>query len=183
VNPYWVPLAAEQLAGTGVAVCTVIGFPLGATSTAAKAGEAGLAIREGALEVDMVMNIGALKEGRQDVVLEDIRAVVEAAKAERPAAITKVIIETCYLNLGEKVLACQLAARAGAHFVKTSTGFGTEGAVVDDVALLRATVRPEMGVKASGGIKTAGQALAMVKAGANRIGASAGVDIIGTLQV
>ncbi len=178
VNPYWVPLAAEQLVGSGVSVCSVIGFPLGATSTAAKVGEALQAVQNGALEVDMVINIGALKECSTEIVLNEIRAVVEASRAQNPGAITKVIIETCYLNREQKVLACRLAARAGARFVKTSTGFGPEGAVVEDVALMRATVGPEMGVKASGGIRTAGQALAMIKAGASRIGASAGVNII-----
>lgn len=182
VNPYWVPFAAEQLAGSGVAVCTVVGFPLGATSTVAKAGEAVRAVQCGALEVDMVLNIGAVKERRADVVLDDIRAVVKAVHAQHPAAITKVIIETCYLNREQKILACRLAAQAGAHFVKTSTGFGPGGATVEDVALMRAIVGPEMGVKASGGIKTAGQALAMIKAGAGRIGASAGVDIIGAME-
>ncbi|TYO93286.1 deoxyribose-phosphate aldolase [Desulfallas thermosapovorans] len=178
INPFWVPLACEQLVGSGVAVCTVIGFPLGATSTAAKAAEAGRAVRDGAGEVDVVINIGALKERCEDIVLGDIRAVVEAARGQNPDAITKVIIETCYLNREEKILACRLAARAGAQFVKTSTGFGTGGATEEDVALLRATVGPDMGVKASGGIKTAGQVLAMLKAGASRIGASAGVDIM-----
>ncbi len=178
VNPYWVSLAAEQLAGSGVAVCSVIGFPLGATSTADKVGEAGQAVQNGALEVDMVINIGALKERCTDIVLNEIRAVVEASRAQNPDAVTKVIIETCYLNREQKILACQLAARAGARFVKTSTGFGPEGAAVEDVALMRAIVRPEMGVKASGGIKTAGQALAMIRAGASRIGAGAGVNII-----
>lgn len=178
INPFWVPLACEQLAGSGVAVCTVIGFPLGATSTTAKAAEAGRAVRDGAGEVDMVINIGALKEHCEEIVLGDIQAVVEAARGQNPDAITKVIIENCYLNREEKILACRLAARAGAQFVKTSTGFGTGGATEEDVALLRATVGPDMGVKASGGIKTAGQALAMIKAGASRIGASAGVDIM-----
>ncbi|AGL00350.1 deoxyribose-phosphate aldolase [Desulfoscipio gibsoniae] len=181
-NPYWVPLAAGQLAGSGVAVCTVIGFPLGATSTAAKAGEAAHAVQNGALEVDMVINIGVLMERHTEIVLEDIRAVVEASRSQNPASITKVIIETCYLSREQKILACQLAARAGAQFVKTSTGFGPGGAAVEDVALMRAAVGPEMGVKASGGIKTAEQALAMIKAGASRIGASAGVDIMQELK-
>ncbi|KAF1083894.1 Deoxyribose-phosphate aldolase 2 [Sporotomaculum syntrophicum] len=178
INPFWVPLAAEQLSGSNVAVCTVIGFPLGATATAAKAWEAGQAVQNGALEVDMVLNIGALLDGDTGMVVKDIRAVVEAARAHNPAAIIKVIIETCYLNREQKILACRLAARAGAGFVKTSTGFGPEGATVEDVMLMRATVGPAMGVKASGGIKTAGQALAMLEAGASRIGASAGVQIL-----
>ncbi|MCL2335850.1 MAG: deoxyribose-phosphate aldolase [Firmicutes bacterium] len=178
INPCWVPLAAGQLAGSNVAVCAVIGFPLGATSTAAKAAEASLAVRDGAREVDMVINIGALLEGRTDVVMHDMQAVGEAARAQNPDAITKVIIETCYLNRAEKILACRLAAQFGAQFVKTSTGFGTGGATIEDVALLRSTVGPNMGVKAAGGIKTVEQVLAMLKAGADRIGASAGVDII-----
>ncbi len=178
INPFWVPVAAEQLSGSAVAVCTVIGFPLGATATAAKACEAGQAVQSGALEVDMVLNIGALLDGDTDMVVKDIRAVVEASRVHNPAAITKVIIETCYLNREQKILACRLASRAGAGFVKTSTGFGPEGAAVEDVALLRATVGPVMGVKASGGIKTAGHALAMLQAGASRIGASAGVQIL-----
>jgi deoxyribose-phosphate aldolase len=182
VNPFFVSLAAGQLKGSGVLVCTVIGFPLGSTSTAVKAFEAGEAVKNGAREVDMVINIGALKERREGVVLEDIRAVVEAARAHDPAAITKVIIETCYLTREEKILACQLAGQAGAHFVKTSTGFGDGGATVEDIALMRETVGPGMGVKASGGIKNARQALAMIQAGANRIGASAGVDIIKEME-
>lgn len=178
VNPYYVPLAAEQLKGSDVLVCTVIGFPLGSNSTAVKAFEAREAVKNGAREVDMVINIGALKELNEGVVLEDIRAVVEAARSHDTAAITKVIIETCYLTREEKIKACRLAVQAGAHFVKTSTGFGDGGATVEDIALMREIVGPGMGVKASGGIKNARQALAMIRAGANRIGASAGVDII-----
>ncbi len=180
-NPCYVLLAAKILAGSDVAVCTVIGFPLGATSFAAKAYEAGEAVRAGALEVDMVINIGALKSGRFEEVRRDIRAVVEAAMSERQDALVKVIIETCYLTGEEKVAACRLARDAGAHFVKTSTGFGTGGATVEDVALMRKTVGPDMGVKASGGIKNALQALAMIEAGASRIGASAGKEIIAQL--
>ena len=182
INPCYVPLAAEQLKGSRVLVCTVIGFPLGSTSTTAKAYEAKQAVKDGAREVDMVINIGAHKDRCEDVVLEDIKAVVEAARAQDPAAITKVIIETCYLTREEKRLACQLARRAGAHFVKTSTGFGTGGATIEDITLMREIVGTGMGVKASGGIKNAAQALAMIRAGASRIGASAGVDIIRELQ-
>lgn len=178
VNPCHVPLARDMLAGTGTGVCTVIGFPLGATSSAAKAFEAAEAIESGACEVDMVINIGALKSGSYDQVLQDIRAVVRAAEAAEQAALVKVIIETCYLTDGEKVAACRLAGEAGAHFVKTSTGFGTGGATVEDIALMRKTVGPGMGVKASGGIKNARQALSMIEAGATRIGASAGMEII-----
>ncbi len=182
VNPFFVPLAAEQLAGTGVAVCTVIGFPLGSTFSAAKSCEAAEAVRRGARELDMVINVAALKERREDVVLDDIKAVVEAARSVEHNAVIKVIIETCYLTREEKVLACRLAEQAGAHFVKTSTGFGTGGATVEDVALLRAAVGQRLGVKASGGIKNAKQALAMLEAGATRIGASAGVEIVRELS-
>lgn len=182
VNPFYVPLCAEELKGSDVLVCTVIGFPLGSTSTPAKAFETTEAVKNGAREIDMVINIGALKERREDVVRKDIAAVVEAGRAVDPAVITKVIIETCYLTREEKILACNLAKEAGAHFVKTSTGFGTGGATVEDVSLLRATVGSDMGVKASGGIKNAAQAMAMIRAGADRIGASAGVDILKEMQ-
>ena len=181
INPCYVPLAAKILAGSDVVVCAVIGFPLGATSSAAKAFEAGEAVRAGASEVDMVINVGALKAGRHEEVRRDILAVVEAAMSERQDALVKVIIETCYLTDEEKAAACMLARDAGAHFVKTSTGFGTGGATVEDVALMRKTVGPDMGVKASGGIKNALQALAMIEAGASRIGASAGKEIIAQL--
>lgn len=179
VNPFYVPLACELLpADSGVKVCAVAGFPLGATSAAVKAAEAGEAVRAGAAEVDMVLNIGTLKDGRLDLVGDDIRAVVEAVTAVNPQALVKVIIETCYLTDGEKVTACRLAREAGASFVKTSTGFGDGGATVEDVALMRGVVGLEMGVKASGGIKTAGQVVSMVEAGANRIGTSSGVVIL-----
>lgn len=182
VNPYHVPLAKQLLEGSDVLVCTVIGFPLGATSTAAKAFEAEEAVRAGAREVDMVINIGLLKAGRQDEVLKDIRSVVEAATAVDKDAVVKVIIETCYLTDDEKIIACKLSKEAGAHFVKTSTGFGTGGATVEDIALMRKTVGPQMGVKASGGIKNARQAMDMVEAGATRIGASAGMSIVSELE-
>ncbi|WP_066637935.1 deoxyribose-phosphate aldolase [Desulfolucanica intricata] len=178
VNPFFVPLAAEQLKASKVSVCTVIGFPLGSSTTASKAFEAEEAVKNGAKEVDMVINISALKEGNKDVVLKDISAVVEATRSVNPTAITKVIIETCYLNQEEKKLAYELAKQAGAHFVKSSTGFGTGGAKVEDITLMRKIVGQDMGVKASGGIKTAGEALKMIKAGADRIGTSAGVNII-----
>ena len=183
INPCYVPLAAKILAGSDVVVCTVIGFPLGATSSAAKAYEAGEAVRAGASEVDMVINVGALKAGCHEEVRQDIRAVVEATMSERQDTLVKVIIETCYLTDKEKVAACILSRDAGAHFVKTSTGFGTGGATVEDVALMRKTVGPDMGVKASGGIKNVLQALAMIEAGASRIGASAGKEIIAQLPV
>lgn len=178
VNSFYVPLACKLLNGSGVRVCAVAGFPLGADSTAVKAFAAADAVRSGAAEVDMVLNIGAMKEGRHHVVLEDIKAVVSAVKAVDLGTVVKVIIETCYLNEAEKITACRLARDAGAGFVKTSTGFGDGGATVADVALMRNTVGPEMGVKASGGIKTAAQALAMVAAGANRVGTSSGVAIV-----
>lgn len=175
VNPFWVKTAYEILKDTDVKVCTVIGFPLGATTPEVKAFETTNAIQNGAEEVDMVINIGALKSRDLELVENDIRAVVEAAKGK---ALVKVIIEACLLTEEEKVLACQLAVKAGADFVKTSTGFSTGGATVEDVALMRKTVGSDFGVKASGGIRTAEDLLAMEKAGANRIGASAGVKIV-----
>ncbi|WP_031513905.1 deoxyribose-phosphate aldolase [Desulfofalx alkaliphila] len=178
VNPCHVPLAVEQLQGTDIAVCTVIGFPLGCSTTAAKTFEAKDAVSNGAQELDMVINIGALKAGKQEIVLEDIKAVVAAAQVINPSVIIKVIIETCYLSKDEKITACQLARRAGAHYVKNSTGFGSGGATVEDVWLMRKTVGPHLGVKAAGGIKTASQALALIEAGATRIGASAGIAIV-----
>lgn len=174
VNPTWVPLATKELKGTDVKVCTVIGFPLGANTPAVKAFETKDAIANGADEVDMVINIGQLKAGNDKAVEEDIRAVVEAANG----TLTKVIIETCLLTDDEKVRACQAAVRAGADFVKTSTGFSTGGANVHDVALMRQTVGPEIGVKASGGARSTEDAIAFVEAGATRIGASAGVAIM-----
>lgn len=175
VNPYWVPLCAELLQGSDVKVCTVIGFPLGANRTAIKAAEATDAIAQGATEVDMVINVGALKAGQVDAVESDIRAVVEAARGK---ALVKVIIETALLTDDEKVKACELAKAAGADFVKTSTGFGPGGAQVADIALMRKTVGPDMGVKASGGVRDYETTVAMVRAGATRIGASAGISIV-----
>ncbi|GIP61598.1 MULTISPECIES: deoxyribose-phosphate aldolase [Virgibacillus] len=175
VNPYWVPYCFEQLKATSVKVCTVIGFPLGATSTFAKVEETKQAIKDGATEVDMVINIGALKSGDKQTVLADIEAVVKAAEGQ---ALTKVIIETSLLTEEEKVQACQLAKQAGADFVKTSTGFSGGGATVEDIRLMRKTVGPDMGVKASGGIRDLATTKAMIEAGATRIGASAGVSIL-----
>ncbi len=174
VNPGYVSLCRKELEGTGVKVCTVIGFPLGATTTLTKAFETRDAIANGADEVDMVINIGQLKSKNYSYVEDDIRAVVEAATGKT----VKVIIETALLTDDEKVKACQLAKSAGAHFVKTSTGFAKGGATVHDVELMRRTVGPSMGVKASGGIRDFETAKAMVKAGATRIGASASVAII-----
>lgn len=182
VNPFYVPLARELLAESGVKVCAVAGFPLGATTAEVKAFEAAGAVRNGAAEVDMVLNIGALKEGSPGVVRDDIRAVVKAVSETNPKALVKVIIETCFLTGEEKTTACRLAREAGARYVKTSTGFGGGGATVEDVALMRAAVGPDMGVKASGGIKTARQALAMIEAGADRIGTSSGVAIMESLK-
>lgn len=175
VNPCWVALATDQLKESDVEVCTVIGFPLGASTTEVKAFETKDAIDKGADEVDMVINIGALKSGQEELVEADIRAVVEAA-AKR--ALVKVIIEACLLTEDEKVRACQLAVRAGADFVKTSTGFSTGGATPEDVALMRKTVGKNIGVKAAGGIHSKAEAEAMIAAGATRIGASSGVKII-----
>ncbi|HFR3770232.1 TPA: deoxyribose-phosphate aldolase, partial [Streptococcus suis] len=174
VNPTWVAYAAKRLAGTEVKVCTVIGFPLGANTPAVKAFETKDAIANGADEIDMVINIGALKSQNYDLVLEDIQAVVEASGDK----LVKVIIETCLLTDEEKVKACQLSQEAGADFVKTSTGFSTGGATVVDVTLMRQTVGPDMGVKASGGARTYEDALAFIEAGATRIGASSGVAIM-----
>ncbi|KRM71361.1 deoxyribose-phosphate aldolase [Lacticaseibacillus brantae] len=176
VNPYWVARAAAALADTDVDVCTVIGFPLGANTTQIKVAEANLAIDEGANEVDMVINIGELKQGHDDHVRADIQAIAEIAHAKN--AILKVIIETSLLDDDEKVRACELAEAADADFVKTSTGFSTGGATVHDVALMRATVGDRLGVKASGGIHTYQEAKALIEAGASRLGASAGVAIL-----
>ncbi|WP_203288129.1 deoxyribose-phosphate aldolase [Metabacillus sp. cB07] len=175
VNPTWVETAAALLNGTEVKVCTVIGFPLGASTPETKAFETGDAIAKGATEVDMVINIGALKDKNDELVERDIRAVVDAAKGK---ALTKVIIESCLLTDEEKVRACELSVKAGADFVKTSTGFSTGGATVEDIALMRKTVGPDIGVKASGGVRDRAGALAMVEAGATRIGASAGIAIV-----
>ncbi len=176
VNAFWVPFVAAELRGSPVKVCTVVGFPLGATSTSAKVAETQAALTDGAAEIDMVINVGALRGGETDSVESDIRAVASVAHAG--GAILKVIIETALLTDAEKVLACQLAQAAGADFVKTSTGFSKSGATVADVALMRRTVGPSMGVKASGGIRTLEDLKAMVAAGATRVGASASVRIV-----
>ena len=176
VNPTWVSLCAQLLQGSPVKVCTVIGFPLGATSSETKAFETETAIKQGATEIDMVINIGALKARDLETVARDIRGVVNAAHAH--GIIVKVIIETVLLNDEEKTLACLTSKEAGADFVKTSTGFAGGGATVHDVALMRKTVGPQMGVKASGGVRTYEDAESMIKAGATRIGASAGVKIL-----
>lgn len=175
VNPFWVSYCYEQLKNTPVKVCTVIGFPLGANTTETKVFETNQAIKDGATEVDMVINIGALKAGNDESVQADIRAVVEAAKGK---ALTKVIIETALLTEDEKKRVSQLVKDAGADFIKTSTGFSTGGATVDDIRLMRSIVGPTIGVKASGGIRDLESMNLMIAAGATRIGASAGVAIM-----
>ncbi len=174
VNSCRVPLAAAELEGSSVAVCAVVGFPLGAMDPQAKAFEAKKAVEAGAREIDMVLNIGALKDGAYDLVEEDIREV----KRECGSLLLKVILETCLLSKEEIVRACEMARRAGADYVKTSTGFSKGGATVEDVALMRRTVGSSMGVKASGGVRSRKDALAMIEAGASRIGASSGVAIL-----
>jgi deoxyribose-phosphate aldolase len=179
VNPGYVAQCAEALKGSSVEVCTVIGFPLGATTSASKAFEAKDAIANGATEVDMVVNVGKIKSGNWDFVKDDIAAVVKAADKK---AVVKVIIETCLLTDEEKVKVCQIAKEVGADFVKTSTGFSKWGAKPEDVALMRKTVGPDMGVKASGGIHNAEEALAMINAGASRLGCSAGIAVVNGLE-
>ncbi|WP_334115515.1 deoxyribose-phosphate aldolase [Streptococcus parasuis] len=178
VNPKWVSLAAESLKDSDVKVCTVIGFPLGANTSAVKAFETKDAIANGADEIDMVINVGALKAGNDALVLDDIKAVVDASGDK----LVKVIIEACLLTDDEKVRACQLSKEAGADYVKTSTGFSTGGATVADVTLMRKTVGPDMGVKASGGARSYEDAIAFIEAGASRIGASSGVAIMNGAQ-
>ncbi len=176
VNPYWVPLVKTELSGSPVKVCTVVGFPLGATSTEAKVAETAAAVRAGAQEIDMVINVGALRSGDHDAVKMDIHEVVKVSHAA--GAIVKVILETALLDDNQKAVACTLCKLAGADFVKTSTGFSTSGATAHDVALMREIVGPLMGVKASGGIRTLSDLRAMTAAGASRIGASASVKIV-----
>lgn len=187
INPCYVALAAERLAGSSAGVCTVIGFPLGATLAEVKARETELAIWDGAAEVDMVINVGLLKSGRYDAVEHDIRAVVETARTARnprgtARVVTKVILETALLTDEEKVVACVLSQNAGADFVKTSTGFSKGGATAADIALMRRVVGARMGVKASGGIRSLHDAETMIAHGATRIGASASVAILKGLQ-
>lgn len=174
VNTCFTETVFNELKGSTVKTCVVVGFPLGAMATEAKAFEAKLAVQNGAQEVDMVINVGALKEKNDGVVLKDIKAVVDAS---RPA-IVKVILETCLLTDGEKVKACELSVLAGADFVKTSTGFSTAGATTKDIALMRKTVGENVGVKASGGVRTKADAIKMIEAGASRVGASASIAIV-----
>jgi deoxyribose-phosphate aldolase len=176
VNPYWVPLVKAELSGSPVKVCTVVGFPLGATSTEAKVAETAVALRAGAQEIDMVINVGALRSGDTEAVKADIHEVVKVSHAA--GAIVKVILETALLDDNQKAIASTLCKLAGADFVKTSTGFSTAGATAHDVALMRQIVGPEMGVKASGGIRTLSDFRTMAAAGASRIGASASVKIV-----
>ena len=178
VNPVYIPLAARLLKGSGVKVCCVVGFPLGAITPEQKAAEAASCAAMGAEELDMVIHVGAAKAGDWALVQRDIEGVVKAAVGHT----VKVIIETCLLTDEEKVKACEAAKAAGAHFVKTSTGFSTGGATTHDIALMRKTVGPEMGVKASGGIRDYETAMAMIEAGANRIGASAGIAIVAAAE-
>jgi deoxyribose-phosphate aldolase len=175
VNSGWVTYVADNVRGRSIAVCSVVGFPLGAMHTAAKAYEAERAVKDGATELDMVLNVGALKSGDIKSVEADIRAVRQVAANP---IVLKVIIETCLLSEAEKILACEIVQNAGADYVKTSTGFAGGGATVEDVALMRKIVGKEIGVKASGGIKDRSSAVAMIKAGANRLGTSAGVAIV-----
>ncbi|MBZ5578736.1 MAG: deoxyribose-phosphate aldolase [Acidobacteriia bacterium] len=176
VNPYWVPLVRTELQGSPVKVCTVVGFPLGATSTEAKVAETVAALRAGAEEIDMVINVGALRSGDHEAVKLDIQQVVKAS--HEAGALVKVILETALLDDNQKAVASTLSKLAGADFVKTSTGFGPAGATAHDVSLMRAVVGPEMGVKASGGIRTLADLQTMTAAGATRIGASASVKIV-----
>lgn len=176
VNPCWVPLVAAELRGTPVKVCTVVGFPLGANATETKMAETAAAIRVGAYEIDMVLNVGALRSGDHTTVANDIRAVAEVSHAS--GAILKIILETALLSDEQKVRVCEIAKAAGADFVKTSTGFGPGGATAADISLMRRAVGPDLGVKASGGIRTLEDLRKMLAAGATRIGASAGVQIV-----
>jgi len=181
VNPYWAPLVMEEMAGSQVKVCAVIGFPLGANATAIKVSETMETVRAGAREIDMVLNVGELRGGNHAGVSRDIRAVVEAA--HHGGAIVKVILETALLTDEQKITACGLAKDAGAEFVKTSTGFGPGGATVEDVALMRRAVGSAMGVKASGGIRTLADFQKMITAGATRVGSSNSVKIIEAIAV
>ena len=175
VNAYYTSLVKRELEGTSVKTCVVVGFPLGATTKEVKAFEAKQAIENGAQEIDMVINVGAVKSNKYDVIKEDIKAVVDASSGK---ALVKVILETCLLTDEEKVKVCEIAKEVGANFVKTSTGFSTGGATVHDIKLMRETVGKEMGVKASGAVRTAEDAKAVIEAGASRIGASSSISIV-----
>lgn len=175
VNSYWVSYVARKLQGSGIEVCSVVGFPLGAMTSRSKAFETREAVADGATEIDMVINVGALRSGDYAAVEEDIRTVRRATRAN---TVLKVILETCMLSDEEKVIACELSKKAGADFVKTSTGFSSGGATVEDVNLMRRTVGPEMGVKASGGIRTWDAAVSMIRAGANRLGIGSSIKVM-----
>ena len=183
VSPFLVPVAAQRLAGTSTAVCSVAGFPLGYANTESKAEESRHLVELGCAEVDMVLNIAALLEGEDEFVTDDIRAVVDSvARASGGAAMVKVILETGYLTEADIDRACRLAVAAGAHYVKTSTGFGPRGASVRDVEIMRAAVGLDIGVKAAGGIRDLDTACAMIEAGASRVGASSGLEILEALE-
>jgi len=182
VNPSHTPIVARELRGSAVKVCSTISFPFGLSTTYTKIHETRIALEQGAQEIDMVMNFSALKSGHVDFVLEDIKGVVNEARQAEEKVIVKVILENCYLSESEKREACHLTLRAGADYVKTSTGFGKSGATEADVRLMREVVGPKFGVKAAGGIRTLEQALQMIHAGANRIGASASVSIVEALK-
>jgi len=182
VNPTHVPIVARELKHSPVKVCSVISFPFGLSTTEVKIHEARTALIDGAQEIDMVMNFSALKSGHSELVLSDINGVVQEARRASGNVIVKVILENCYLTENEKRQACQLTVRAGADYVKTSTGFGKSGATIEDVRLMREVVGPKFGVKAAGGIRTVEQALKMIETGANRIGASASVSIVESLK-
>jgi deoxyribose-phosphate aldolase len=182
VNPSQVLIVARELRGSSVRVCSVISFPFGLSTTSAKVHEARTALEDGAEEIDMVMNFSALKSGHSELVLNDIKSVVQEARRAYGKVVVKVILENCYLTENEKRQACQLTMRAGADYVKTSTGFGKSGATIEDVRLMREVVGPAFGVKAAGGIRTVEQARQMIEAGANRIGTSAGVSIVESLK-
>ncbi|MDR0909123.1 MAG: deoxyribose-phosphate aldolase [Spirochaetaceae bacterium] len=178
INPWYVSLASQALAGSDVKVCTVIGFPLGAAETEVKAYEAAYAVCQGALEVDMVINLGMLKSGDYAGLENDVRSVVQSAKEPNPDAIVKVIIECCLLSTEEKEAVCKILLKTGAEYVKTSTGFSTGGATIEDVRLMKTIVGDKMKIKAAGGIRTYEDATAMLEAGADRIGTSNGVAIV-----
>jgi deoxyribose-phosphate aldolase len=182
VNPSHIPIVTRELKNSGVKVCSVISFPFGLSTTTSKIHETRTALQEGAEEIDMVMNFSALCSKNSDLVLRDIEGVVKEARAHQGRIVVKVILENCYLTESEKKEACKLVVEAGADYVKTSTGFGKSGATVEDVRLMREVVGPKFGVKAAGGIRSLEQALQMIEAGANRIGASASVSIIESLK-
>ena len=182
VNPSHIPIVAANLKGSTVKTCSVISFPFGLSTTEAKLAEARDVLARGAEEIDVVMNFSALRSGRDDYVLGEIRSLTDLAKSGAKRVLVKVILETCYLNEGEKRRACLLAVSGGADFVKTSTGFGPAGATVEDVRLMKQIVGPRVGVKAAGGIRTAQQALQMIEAGADRIGTSSSASILEAMR-